>query len=92
MTGVLQDVRYALTSLAGTVRALVRSIRPDQPIDIMQTMNDALFQALAPRRLSLVLLGSFAGLALLLSAIGIFGVWCADGFGCAAAGCAAAGP
>jgi putative ABC transport system permease protein len=37
-------------------------------------MNDALFQALAPRRLSLVLLGSFAGLALLLSAIGIFGM------------------
>jgi putative ABC transport system permease protein len=62
------------TSLAGTVRALVHSIRPDQPIDIMQTMNDALFQALAPRRLSLVLVGSFAGLALLLSAIGIFGM------------------
>jgi len=40
----------------------------------MQTMNDALFQALAPRRLSLVLVGSFAGLALLLSAIGIFGM------------------
>jgi len=40
----------------------------------MQTMNDALFQALAPRRLSLVLVGSFAGLALLLSALGIFGM------------------
>jgi ABC-type antimicrobial peptide transport system permease subunit len=37
-------------------------------------MNDALFRALAPRRLSLVLVGSFAGLALLLSAIGIFGM------------------
>jgi predicted permease len=61
-------------SLAETVRSLVRSIRPDQPIDIMQTMNDTLFQALAPRRLSLVLVGSFAGLALLLSAIGIFGM------------------
>jgi len=62
------------TSLAGTVRALVHSLRSDQPIDMMQTMNDALFRALAPRRLSLLLVGSFAGLALLLSAIGIFGM------------------
>jgi putative ABC transport system permease protein len=62
------------TSLPATVRALVHSLRSDQPIDAMQTMNDALFRALAPRRLSLVLVGSFAGLALLLSAIGIFGM------------------
>ena len=62
------------TSVAGTVRVLVHSLRPDQPIDVMQTMNDALFRALAPRRLSLVLVGSFAALALLLSAIGIFGM------------------
>jgi putative ABC transport system permease protein len=62
------------TSIAGTVRVLVHSLRPDQPIDVMQTMNDALFRALAPRRLSLVLVGSFAALALLLSAIGIFGM------------------
>ena len=64
----------APTSLASTVRALVHSLRSEQPIDAMQTMNDALFRALAPRRLSLVLVGSFAGLALLLSAIGIFGM------------------
>src|SRR5438105_4397449 len=62
------------TSVAGTVRVLVHSLRPDQPIDVMQTMNDALFRALAPRRLSLVLVGSFAALALSLSAIGIFGM------------------
>jgi ABC-type antimicrobial peptide transport system permease subunit len=61
-------------SVAGSVRALVHSLRSDQPIDAMQTMNDVLFRALAPRRLSLLLVGSFAGLALLLSAIGIFGM------------------
>jgi putative ABC transport system permease protein len=61
-------------SLAGTVRALVHSLRSEQPIDAMQTMNDALFRGLAPRRLSLVLVGSFAGLALVLSTIGIFGM------------------
>ena len=61
-------------SFAGTVRTLIRSLRPDQTIDTMQSVDDALFRALAPRRLSLVLVGSFAGLALLLSAIGIFGM------------------
>jgi putative ABC transport system permease protein len=60
--------------LAGSVRTLVHSLRPDQPIDVMQTMNGALFRALAPRRLSLVLVSCFAGLALLLSAVGIFGM------------------
>jgi putative ABC transport system permease protein len=62
------------TSLAETVRAVVHSLRPDQPIDVMQTMNDALFKMLAPRRLSLILVGTFAGLAVVLSAIGIFGM------------------
>ena len=62
------------TSLAGSVRALIHSLRPDQPMGLMQTMNDALFRALAPRRLSLVLVTCFAALALLLSAIGIFGM------------------
>ena len=62
------------TSLAGAIRAIVRSIRPDQTIDSMQTMHDALFRTLAPRRFSIVLVGSFAGLALLLLAIGIFGM------------------
>ena len=61
-------------SLSGAVRTLIHSLRPDQTIDTMQTMNDALFRALAPRRLSLALVGSFAGLALLLSAVGIFGM------------------
>jgi putative ABC transport system permease protein len=62
------------TSVAGTVRVLVHSLRPDQPIEVMQTMNDALFRGLASRRLSLVLVGSFAALALSLSAIGVFGM------------------
>ena len=60
--------------LARSVRTLVHSLRPDQPIDVMQTMNDALFRALVPRRLSLVLVSSFAGLAVLLSAVGMFGM------------------
>jgi putative ABC transport system permease protein len=38
------------------------------------TMEERLAQAFAPRRLNLLLLGGFAGLALLLAAVGIYGV------------------
>jgi predicted permease len=60
--------------LAGTVRAQVHAIQPDQPVDKMQTLDDILADTLAPRRVSLVLFAAFAALALLLSAIGIFGM------------------
>ena len=61
-------------AVAPAVRALVRSLRADQPIDEMQTMNESLFRTLAPREFGLTLVGSFAVLALLLAAIGIFGM------------------
>lgn len=60
--------------LAEAVRKQVHAIRPHQPVDRMQTMDDVLFQTLTPRRFSLILVGSFAGLAMLLTAIGIFGM------------------
>jgi putative ABC transport system permease protein len=60
--------------LAEGVRKQVHAIRPHQPVDRMRTMDDVLFQTLEPRRFSLVLVGSFAVLAMLLTAIGIFGM------------------
>lgn len=60
--------------IAAAVRAQVYSIRSDQPITSMQTMDDVLFQTLAGRRFNLALFGSFAILALLLSAVGIYGM------------------
>ena len=61
-------------ALAGTVRAEIYSIRADQPITSMQTMDDVLFQTLSARRLSLALFVAFAAVALGLSAIGIYGM------------------
>ena len=57
-----------------TVRKQVHAVRPHQPVARMRTMDDVLFETLAPRRFSLLLVGSFAALALLLTAIGIFGM------------------
>jgi putative ABC transport system permease protein len=59
---------------AEAVRKQVHLIRPHQPVERMRTMDDVLFQTLEPRRFSLILVGSFAALAMLLSAVGIFGM------------------
>jgi putative ABC transport system permease protein len=61
-------------TMAGAVRSQVHFTRPDQPIDLIRTMDDVHFQSLAPRRLAAALLGGFAVLSLVLSAIGIYGI------------------
>lgn len=62
----------APASSAATIRALIRSMRSDQPIDEIVSVNDSLSRTLAPRRVSLILVASFAGLALLSATLGIF--------------------
>jgi predicted permease len=57
--------------------ALARSVReadPDQPTHSVRTMDEVQAAATASRRFSMQLLGRFAFLALLLAAIGIYGV------------------
>jgi predicted permease len=61
-------------ALADSVRARIHTVRPDQPVQNLQPMTDLMAQSLAPRRYSLSLLGAFAGLAVFLSALGIYGV------------------
>ena len=61
-------------TLASSVRARIHTVRPDQPVEDLRTMQDLMGQSLAPRRYSLLLLGSFAVLAVLLAALGIYGV------------------
>jgi predicted permease len=61
-------------SLAHTVRSQVAAVDRDQPVSEIRTM-DAIFDAtLGQRRLMMILLGSFAGVALLLALVGIYGV------------------
>jgi putative ABC transport system permease protein len=56
------------------VRAILRRLDPDIPVSQVATMEEIVAESVAARRFSLVLLAGFAGVALLLAAIGIYGV------------------
>lgn len=73
LTIAVQTDRDAL-SLASEARQTIRGVDPEQPIIGMATMHEALRGSLAERRLVLILVGSFAGAALLLVALGVYGV------------------
>jgi putative ABC transport system permease protein len=62
------------TLLASAVRNGVQAIDKDQPIYDVTTIEKLLSDSVAPRRLSMVLFSLFAGVALLLAAVGIYGV------------------
>ncbi|HEV3409273.1 MAG TPA: FtsX-like permease family protein, partial [Chthoniobacterales bacterium] len=61
-------------ALAPAVRREVQAIDPEQPIGPIETMEENISESLATRRLTMTLLGSFAGLALLLASVGLYGV------------------
>jgi putative ABC transport system permease protein len=60
--------------LVNAVRAELRAIDPNQPLGEVTTMEDILQKAVAKPRWYAILIGSFAGLALLLASVGIYGV------------------
>jgi predicted permease len=62
------------TALAAPIRELVRSLEPGMPMGTARTMDEVVSRALAADRFTFVLLGGFAGTALLLAAIGVYGV------------------
>jgi len=62
-------------SLAAAVRKVVTDTDPDQPLFDIQTMESRVSQLVAQRRLMMLLIASFAALALLLAGVGVFGVF-----------------
>jgi len=62
------------TSVVSAARAVIRELDSNLPIRNVQTMNDVLATAVAPARWSSTLLGVFAGVALVIAILGVFGV------------------
>ncbi len=61
-------------ALAGSVRGAIAEIDPAQPIYDMQTLDQLVSKSLAQRRFTLTLMLLFGVIALVLSAVGIYGV------------------
>ena len=57
-----------------SIRAANREMSSEQVIYGVQTMNEVIAESLGEKRFSMILLGVFAGLALLLAGVGIYGV------------------
>lgn len=79
-----QDIQTAMNlviRMEGSPRALLPTVRktlhaadPDLPLDGLMTMEESLGAVLLPARLAGSVLGAFGALALLLAAVGLYGV------------------
>ncbi|HSK09770.1 MAG TPA: ABC transporter permease [Vicinamibacterales bacterium] len=72
--GIVLRSNLAPESLAARLRAAVWSVDRDQPVTFVMPMSELAAESLAFRRAGMILAGGFGTLALLLAAIGIYGV------------------
>jgi putative ABC transport system permease protein len=73
MTVVIKGASDA-NQLISSIRGVVRELDPNQPIYSVRTMDEIRAESVAPERLNLTLLSLFAGIALVLAIVGIYGV------------------
>ncbi len=62
------------SQLAASIRDVVAEIDRDQPVTNIKTMSDVVADTVAPRKFNMLLFGLFAVIAMLLAALGIYGV------------------
>jgi ABC-type antimicrobial peptide transport system permease subunit len=80
MPGVAGGVGVVLRTAGDPLRAVesirrtLREMNGEQVVFEIETMDEIISESLAARRFSMLLLGAFAGLALLLASVGIYGV------------------
>ncbi|HKP85374.1 MAG TPA: ABC transporter permease [Blastocatellia bacterium] len=60
--------------LISAVRGEIWALDKDVPVYAIRTMNEVLYDSVARERFTMLLLAAFAGVALILSAVGIYGV------------------
>jgi putative ABC transport system permease protein len=60
--------------LATAVQDTIQAVRPDVPVASLRSMDDLMRSAVAYQRLSAIILTVFAGVALVLAAVGVYGV------------------
>ncbi len=65
---------YNPNSFISPIKEQIASLDPDQAVSEITTMEENIGESLASRRLTMTLLGVFAGLALCLASIGLYGV------------------
>jgi putative ABC transport system permease protein len=71
---IVLHTNTAPLNLAADLRRIVTAVDKDQPIAKIRTMEQVVSESTAPRRFNMLLLSLFAGVALLLASIGIYGV------------------
>jgi putative ABC transport system permease protein len=74
--GMILAVRSPLdtSALVRSIRNEVRAMDAEQPLANISTLEEIAKDSIAPRRLSVLLIGVFAGVAVVLAAVGIYGV------------------
>ncbi|HLW79443.1 MAG TPA: FtsX-like permease family protein, partial [Terriglobia bacterium] len=73
-TTVLVRTPLALAAVMPAIRKAVYGAGTEQPVYDVQTMQEFASQSMASQRFPMILLGVFAGVALVLASIGIYGV------------------
>jgi putative ABC transport system permease protein len=71
---ILLHTKVEPASVAGAVRDEIRRLDPGLAVFQVQTMDDLMARSTSGRRFNMLLVAAFAGLAVLLAAVGLYGV------------------